>query len=231
MIEPRLAAIAALLLAGAPSLANEADADIVVGMYVDVADDGKVAAVAPEDGLLPALRDGLVRRAMQWRYAPATWEGRPVAVRQWIALNLEPVATEDGGYAIRILGTGHKREPGTVMTPPTFPQAAMRAATNAALMYQVHVSGDGSMSPVALLEPQNPKGYIKSLDKASRQAINSSHRQPPTVAGVSITCDFRMPIFFVTTRKIELPPADSLPPLPNQCPKAKLETEVVGMML
>ena len=53
-------------------------------------------------------------------------------LRSYTTARIMPVATTNGGYAIRILGTGQKHQPGTEMPPPKFPREAMRAGVNAA---------------------------------------------------------------------------------------------------
>lgn len=233
MTDLRPVVVAALLLAalaGTAKAGTDPSGEFVVGMHVDVAPDGHVVAVEPEAGTLPALRDALIQRAAQWHFTPATWRGKPVAVREWLPLEIGPVPTTGGGYAIRIVGTGHKPEPGTSMVPPRYPQAAMRAGIGAELMYQVHVAEDGRMTPVALLEPRAVKGHVKSLDEASRAALSVSRRRPATADGQVIACEMRFPIIFRLDRRSP-PKRESDTLLPDQCPRAKLETEIAGTML
>ena len=201
-----------------------------VGMYVDVAADGSVTAVEVPGDVLPVLRDSLVRRALQWHFTPATWQGEPVAVRQWLPVKLEPVLTSDGGYAIRILGTGLATEPGTAMVAPKYPKGAMRAGVTATLVYQVHVAEDGRMTPLALLESPGLNGYVKDLDKASRAALSASRIRPFVANGQVVACELRFPIDFLLddTGDAKKEPG---PPLPDGCPNAKLETAITGMML
>lgn len=203
----------------------------MVGMYVDIAADGRVTAAVPEAGTLPALGDALAKRALHWHYVPAVWEGKPVAVRQWLNLQIEPVPTTGGGYAIRILGPGTRPDPLSHMPPPAFPRKAMIAGTNALLVYRVRVAEDGSMSVVELLEPDSVKGHVKSLDKVSRAAIADFRRPPILVDGVAIACEMRFPMGFFTTKKIPMPDLSKLEPLARECPGAKLETELAGTML
>ena len=189
MPDRRLATVTALLvlaLAGPANAEGDPPAEFLVGMHVDVTADGKVVAVEPEAETLPVLRDALVQRVSQWHFTPATWRGKPVAVREWLPVKIEPVPTTGGGYAIRIVGTGHKPEPGTSMVPPRYPQAAMRAGVGAELVYKVHVAEDGRMTPVALLEPRAVKGHVKSMDESARAALSVSRRRPATADGQAI---------------------------------------------
>lgn len=231
MIDPRVAVFAAVaaLLPGVALAADESPT-FDVGMRVSVGADGNVAGVVPEAGLPAALDDGLVKRVSQWHYTPATWQGKAVAVDTWLSLRLQAVPATSGGFAVRILGRGQKGQPGTVMTPPVFPIAALRAGVNALLVYRVHVDADGNITPVERLFPKVARGHYKALDENSRKAIGEFRRDPIRADGVVVACDMNYPITF-TVAGAEPPATPELPQPGNACPIAHLETDFEGTML
>ena len=233
MNELRRAAVAVLIAVAVQAVAaTEPPAQILeAGVGIAVAADGSVAAVAPEPGLPSGLSQALIKAVSEWRFTPATWHGKRVAVQEWMPLRLQPVPTTSGGYAIRILGRGSKPMPGMDMHPPAFPRMAQRAGASAALVYRVHVDREGSMSPVARLYPKALEGYLESFDASLLRAIAQSRRPPVTANGLPVACDFRIPYMFVGEDVVEPPKRPDLLSIDNECPKATLETRIKDALL
>src|SRR6478672_97224 len=68
----------------------------------DVQADGSLANVEPDAALMPSLQALVRKQVAGWRYAPGTWQGKPVPKRISQRIVAEVVPAANGGFALRI---------------------------------------------------------------------------------------------------------------------------------
>lgn len=228
--------------AAGPTPATRA-AEFSAEMDISVATDGSVASVVPDATLPAPVRQLLVQRVSQWRYRPATWQGRNVPYDTRVALRLQGVPTTQGGYALRVLGFGSLRNPESRWpAPPRYPPSAQRQGIGGTFIYAVMIDTDGDVAELRLIDsPQIGGKYQKELDQASREAILAGKFSPAKVEGNAVACVRLVPMSFATgepipdTKEAREARKAMLNALRGQvaesCPLATLETEIENTLL
>lgn len=209
------------------------------GMEVTIAADGSVARVVPDAKLPEPLRQLLIKRVMQWRYSPGVWQGAPAETATHLVLRLLAVPTTQGGFVLRVLGTGGNvdSESGYTPTPPKYPFEAQRKNIQGNFAYSMRILEDGSVTDVVRLFPEEISDkYMKAMDEASQEAIRTSRLRPVVVNGVAVACDRPFYMEFRTDgpAKEPLKPIDIKPywsKMKVPCPVADLQTKIEGTLL
>lgn len=171
--------------------------EMLVGMQVEIAPDGRITRVVPDAKLPAALQQLLIKRVSQWRYRPVRWQGRAVATTDLLALRVQPVPAQ-GGYALRVIDEGnpHVLDPAYRVFVPRFPPVAAAQGIDATLIYALAKDAQGKVGEATLLEPQRGAPGIRELDKASREALARSSMAPTLIDGAAVACRALIPVDF-----------------------------------
>lgn len=233
--------LAVLAIAMVPALgwAQAQSAEMRAGFDVEIAADGRVTAVRPDDKVPVPIRDLLIRRVAEWRYEPAKWQGKAVASANHTILRLGAVPTTQGGYALRILGmAGETLDDGSKfgMSPPKYPPEAQRRSAVGTFHYQVNIDREGRTTGVRLLVPEEAAldSSAKRLDRAAQEAIREWRIRPAKADGEPVACSWISTMSFSVgdkpaPRPEEIDALKSL--LPDPCPMPELRTKIEGLIL
>lgn len=213
----------------------------------DVQADGSLANIEPDEKLAPPLQAMVRKQVAGWRYAPGTWQGKPVPkpVSQRIVAEVVPAA--GGGFALRIkhvtvvpryFDTKQARA-ASRMLPPRYPEGAQRQGIEATLVYSMRRDPQGAPIEVGLVDAQVPGNWKKQFDVVGRDAIRLWRLEPAEVEGQAIDCRLLTPMTFRLGEGRSPPPpapATDLRPhlsrFPDACPLSPvLETPVAGVFL
>lgn len=223
--------------------------EMLVGMQVVVASDGRITEVVPDAGVTEPLRKMLIQRVSQWRYKSGIWEGKPVSLTHVLVLRLQPVPTPQGGFALQVKGEGNVFLLGTryAMTPPRFPVNEAKKGKGMNLIYEVTKQEDGRLSEIRLLEStQADDRATRAFDVASRPSLDSARLPPSIVDGKPIRCRMVWPMNFMLSDARKPKDAEQAEAeakahrvrmealqagLPDGCPPSKLETPIEATLL
>lgn len=232
--------LAALAIAMVPALgwAQAQPAEMRAGFDVEIAADGRVTAVRPDDKVPAPIRDLLIRRVAEWRYEPAQWQGKAVASVDHSILRLGAVPTTQGGYALRVLGTaGEAREDSAYgMVPPKYPADLMRRGITGAFYYAVGRDREGRATGIRLLAPEAETldSAAKRLDQAAQEALRESRARPAMADGEPVECSgVSVMLFSIDNKPITPAPTNDgfKSRLADPCPIPELQTKIEGLVL
>lgn len=151
---PQLIA-AAPAAGGIAAVRQQVESSMLVGGDIHIETDGSVSALQlrqeerlPE-GVIKLVRDNV----LQWRFEPVVVDGKPV--RAIAPMNLRVIARklEGGSYEVSLRGVSFQKydavDPhnvtSTAMTPPRYPEAALRAGATGSVYLLVKVGRDGKV--------------------------------------------------------------------------------------
>ena len=217
----------------------------VVAMDVAIAPDGRIVRVQPDADVADPVRQALLRRVPEWRYAPPAWEGRQVELTRRLALRLQFAPVKGGGgYALRVAGQAF--DPGIRAAAPRYPQRALRRGVGGQFSYRVTLGAAGAPTRATLISPSPTDDPIMAeLEAAARETLESWRWPVPLVDGHPVACDLLVPIRF-TPRQDDAPESAPSQPPPQVsaetwpqgdpdsaplCPSPELQTPIAGALL
>ena len=118
-----------------------------------IAGDGSVSdyKLRSNEDLTPEIAALVDKQVRSWRFEPILVDGQPVVAktRLHLSLNAEPVA---GGYQLRIYGVGFGNpvRDSKKITPPKYPEAALRAGVEAEVMLVLTLDERGHVTDTAI---------------------------------------------------------------------------------
>ena len=246
MIAIRLASmgLAAALCAGVSARAESPPRTLPLDFQADVRADGRLANIAPDAGLSPAMQAMVRKQVSGWHYIPGTWQGKPVPgrVSQRIVADVVPAAS--GGFSLRIKSVGsvpmvldgRGASSSRAMNPPSYPIEAQRQGVEETLVYAIRRDPQGKASEVELLDSQAGDNWKKMFDAAARKAIRQWQLEPVEVDGQHIDCRLITPVTFRLGVGRSLPPVtmpDMRPYLsrvPDGCPLEKVSGTISNFL-
>jgi TonB family protein len=185
-----------------PEAARKAGIGGEVVLNVEVKADGTVGSVSVRQGIpeAPELELSAEEAVRQWRFVPATKDGRPIDVT--IAV---PIAFS--------LDDKHKVPEGVVMPAmipesvvnPVYPEDARKAGVSGKVVLTVTVEADGTPSAIEVAE--EIEGY-PSMAESAVSAVMQWRFTPATKDGKAFTTTVKIPVMFRLEEDKETKPAD-----------------------
>ncbi|MBO9717435.1 MAG: energy transducer TonB [Pseudoxanthomonas sp.] len=184
-----IAVCLSLLLAAGPAFAapvapkpvssKKMEASMVLGGQIEVDEQGLVRGYTLDksEKLTAKLREFVDANIQRWRFEPTLVEGKPMAVRNRMGLQLILATQDDGNFRIELRATNFYREKvdkdladaevvRVSMKPPMYPRQAADAGVEAEVYLALRIGRDGSVVDVAV-EQVNMKS-LASMDDSSR---------------------------------------------------------------
>lgn len=171
-----------------PKAAADARISGKVVLLVDIDAAGDVSAVEVESATPPGVFEAnAVEAARQWKFRPATKDGRPVASRKRVPVTFSMDGPSDGPD-----GAGGSADGSTRLPPPEYPQAAYQAGLSGKVLLLVDVDAAGNVTH-AEIERATPAGVF---DAATLEAVKQWKFQPPLENGRPVPGRVRVPVQF-----------------------------------
>ncbi len=193
----RLLALAPLLLSFS---ANAERREFTYGVTAEIDSNGAVVSAdlkaADVDTAFADAIEGLVK---QWRFRPATVNGRPVSAHT--LLTTQVVVDIDAGKSAHVVARylRHGPEVENRLVPPRYPVEAMRSRVDAEVAVEVAIDRDGNLVETTL-HSLRMKGGDKRLGRVFEQATIDAIRQwqfaPERINGIAVASRAIMPIKF-----------------------------------
>lgn len=194
----RLLALAPLLLSFS---ANAERREFTYGVAAEIDSNGAVVSAdlkaADVDAAFAGTIEGLVK---QWRFRPATVNGRPVSSNTLLTAQVvvDIDARKSAHIVARYLRHGPEVE-NRLAVPPRYPVEAMRNRVDAEVAVEVAIDRDGKLIETTL-HSLRMKGGDKRLGRVFEQATVDAIRQwrfaPERIDGVAVASRAIMPIKF-----------------------------------
>lgn len=200
-----------LLAVAADPAAAEPERLISLNGTIEVGPDGEVRDFKLNTGAPETLNAAVGASIRRWRFEPVQVNGAPVIART--AMNLLLVAVPvAGGYRLKVRDVHFgvaKRDDQHTLTPPHFPEDAMRHGLGAEITTVVTYDAAGNISDVSLtrsvllapteLSPRARNRWLIGFEQAVRDAVRTWHIDPPeTIAGQKVGGRARIPVTFLS---------------------------------
>lgn len=155
-----------LAIACLPAMGSAGSGDVVipVGGLLSMDARGTVTAVTISSAVSPAVARVVEQSVRGWTFQPVVREGKPVAVSAVMQLELRAHQV-DGGYRLQIERAWFYQQrrvlPGAAMTPPRYPQAALKSGIEAAVVLALRVNAQGTVVDVVPIRFAFPQGRVE----------------------------------------------------------------------
>jgi len=189
---PLAASLAAALLALGTAHAQQkppVDTDVRAHVTMRVGEDGlpsdiKVTGASPDIGAL------VYKRAKEWKFKPAHWQGKPVGAPFSGWLKLDAQSTASGGYTVRMSALdGGAGGDSTEMPSRADDLGAGKFLSHVVFGYVVDLRTDGSVASVrAVLPRRAPPQQAQSVARNIEGMLKLWRGEPRSVEGKAVAC-------------------------------------------
>jgi len=199
-----LAALALSASAHAAPVDPATERDVVTfraSVRVDVDASGKPVKVETPQDLPQAIRALIEKRVASWQYQPANLGGVPQAATTYVSINACAVPVGEGyRLGVDFNSNGPRVAAGKAMTPPDYPEAAMRAGTDADFSLTLKMDGAGraAIDTINRLDISGRAG-AGGFEPELRRWVKTLRFDPEIVAGRPVPTKIRMQVGFDTT--------------------------------
>ena len=187
----------AALAAGPGAVRKQIEASMQVTGTIEVTEDGRVRTYAIDKGneLPNGVLDFVQKNVDEWKFEPVMVDGKPVAIRNKMALLVVAKKLDGDKYFIRLQAASfdpYQVEEGREiasknMTPPNFPMAAARSGVAGTVYLVLKIGADGKVQDAVaeqvnlrVVDTENQmQRFRKMLSDASLQAAMKWQFSPP----------------------------------------------------
>lgn len=144
--------------------------------------------------ILPQLQQLTEQTTHNWKFVPATVDGKPAPARTYALFRVQMRKIDDNEQ-LRLHYVMHG--PGSTFQPPPYPSEMARQLVQAFVVVAFDVNGDGSVSNVHVANAKTSGGVRGSaFYKASMDAVQHGKYLPELVDGRPVVTHMRVPITF-----------------------------------
>ncbi len=217
----RIAAIAALAAASAAAAAQGpgavrklAESSLLVKGSITIEPDGRTGSVSIDksDALTDDIAGFVTQSAQQWKFKPILQDGQPVRAKAPMTVRLVAKRAENDTMTVEIRSASFGAEaPGTTakatsMSPPRFPDGALRSGVSGTVFLVLRIGRDGTVIDVipeqtnlrVAASPNEMDRFRRVLEGAS-VAAGKRWRFTPPATGDAASADswtVRVPISY-----------------------------------
>jgi len=165
---------------------------------VEIDATGKPTKIEGSADLPEAVRTYIERTVATWQFAPPSRDGVPSNGITYLKLGACAVPVGNGyRLAVDFKGNGPRLAGRSILPPPHYPAAAMRAGEGAQMVVKWIVEPDGRATLEQIERTDGAKvKRIDPFDKPIREWVASLRYEPEQLAGVPVRTRVTVPVSF-----------------------------------